>query len=160
MRFALTAAVWAVIAILISVTFSLRGSGTGSEHVTSSEKTYPVSFEITATFAVEKDPFALNIGEENKAFSILLDGRAVFSTEDGIKDREPFATEEFRIGAGKHELFINANPAQSGLANALRIRVLSSGNPLEDKTFWFQTGQAVNASLIFTLEEKDGKNEH
>lgn len=155
MRFALAAGVWAVILILLFTVFSSRNTPADSARTAEKEHSFSISFEITTTFAVEKDPFAVDLGEENHAFTLVLDGREIFSASEGISDRATFSTEETELTEGSHELFVSANPAETGLSNAVHIRVLSSGNPVSDETFWFSPGQSVTASHIFTLEERD-----
>ena len=160
MRFILTAAVWIVIMSAVSLLFSTRGSEAITKEVAQIDKTDIVAFEITTTFSVEKDPFALDLGTGGGAFEIILDGATIFSTEDGVKDRVTFLTDEQKISSGKHELFIKANPSSSDLSNSVRIRVLSDGNPVTDETFWFAPGQIINAAHLFNLEREDDKDEH
>lgn len=136
--------------------FSSRGGADDIQiKVAEKEKSVPVSFEITTTFSVEKDPFALDIGEDKGAFRVILDGETVYSTEEGIKDRVTFLTEEFILSSGKHELFIKANPpAEADLSNSVRVRVLAAGNPITDETLWFSPGQTVNAAYSFELKNE------
>lgn len=135
--------------------FSSRGADDIQIKVAEKEKSVPVSFEITTTFSVEKkDPFALDIGEDKGAFRVILDGETVYSTEEGIKDRVTFLTEEFILSSGKHELFIKANPAEADLSNSVRVRVLAAGNPITDETLWFSPGQTVNAAYSFELKNE------
>lgn len=160
MRFILTAVVWIIIMSAVTLLFSARGANSEAAQTEIIKLSYPVSFEVTTTFSVEKDPFALNIGEEKAAFSISLDGENVYSTEEGISDRVTFVTHEYNVAPGKHEVFIKANQSEKGLSHAVRVRVLVAGNPLSDETYWFSADQTINASHIFTLETKDEKNEH
>lgn len=160
MRFILTAAVWTVIIALLSLLFSARDGNIPSVQNKKVSVYTQVSFEITTTFAVEDDPFALSIGDEAAAFEMLLDGKTVFSKKEGIKDRESFETENFEVTKGTHELFIKANPSDNSISQAVRIRVLEHGNPLSEKTFWFTPGQIVNASYIFETSEEGGNDEH
>jgi len=159
MRFLLTAVVWVVIFGLISFIFSLRGAEKMAEQV-EKQAHIEVSFEITPTFAVEKDPFALDIGEDRGAFEIMLDGKTILSKTEGIKDRVSFTTDTYDLTEGKHELFIKANPSSTGISNAVRIKALVHGNPVSDETFWFEKDQVVNAAHIFELEIKGGQDEH
>ncbi|PLX71139.1 MAG: hypothetical protein C0602_02545 [Denitrovibrio sp.] len=160
MRFILTAAVWAVILALVSFVFSIRGMESGPIDKEVKEKHAEVSFEITATFSVEDDPFALNIGDKKSAFELVLDGQTVFSAEKGINDRVSFTTESFELSTGKHELFVKANPSDTRISQAVRVQVLLSGNPISSETYWFNPGQAVNAAHVFEVTEKGSQNEH
>ncbi|PLX68741.1 MAG: hypothetical protein C0603_06205 [Denitrovibrio sp.] len=160
MRFILTGIVWLVIVSAVSLLFSSRDSEVVVTKITKADKVTSVAFEITTTFSVEEDPFALDIGEEKGAFQVILDGATIFSTEDGVKDRITFTTDEYEISSGKHELFIKANPTTTELSNSVRIRVLSDGNPITDETMWFQPGQTINAAHIFELKGEGDHYEH
>lgn len=160
MRFILTGAVWAVILSAVFLVFSIRAPEVTAHTVDTDKGKTSVSFEITTTFGVEKDPFALDIGDEVSAFSLTLDGETIFSAQEGVHDRVPFVTVEAEIPYGQHELFVKANPSENGISQAVRIKVLNHGNTLNEETYWFQAGQTVNASHKFTIEEKDEKNEH
>jgi len=160
MRFVLTLSVWVVIITLVSVLFTSRGAVSITNEIKeTTENKLPVTIEITPTFAVEKDPFALDIGGAKGAFEVLLDGRTILSKTEGIHDREPVVTDSYMLETGSHEIFIKANPSSSEKSNAVRIRVLAAGNPLTDNTYWFDPGQTVNASEIFSLENKGGSHE-
>jgi len=156
-RFILTAAVWVVILSLVTFLFSVRGTTASVETAAQDQHKYSVSFEITPTFSVKEDPFALDIGDGSGVFSIILNGETVLSRSEGISDRVTFSAGSFTLERGKHEIFIRANPAASEKSNAVRLKILVSGNPVSDKTYWFPPGQAINASHIFTLE---GEEDH
>jgi hypothetical protein len=156
MRFILTALVWIVIPSLIFFVFTLRNHDMAELDDQTSIHA-KAAFEITATFTTEKDPFALDIGSDG-SFTVMLDGRTIFTAESGIKDRQAFRTEEFDITAGTHELFVKANPADTTLSNCVRIRAIVNGNPATDESYWFDPGQSVNASHIFSI--KGDTDEH
>ncbi|ADD68905.1 conserved hypothetical protein [Denitrovibrio acetiphilus DSM 12809] len=160
MRFVLTIAVWAVILSAVGFLFSARSDIDRVQEVNGSTNTYPVTFELTTTFSVEEDPFALQIDDTASPFILTLDGEVILSKKQGIKDREMFITEKYELKPGRHELFIKANPSDTSLNNAVHIRVLQNGNPINENTYWFTPGQTVNAAHSFTLETKDNKDEH
>jgi len=160
MRFILTAAVWIIIMTAILLLFSVRTPQSADEQVEIAQHNTSVSFEITTTFGVEQDPFALDIGEELSPFSIMLDGETIFSTDTELKDRVPFTTKEIPVSYGLHELFIKGNPSDTTISQAVRVVVLNHGNIVNEATYWFQSGQTVNASHTFMLEEKEENNEH
>lgn len=160
MRFILTGAVWLVILTVVFMLFSVRNPENTAHQIETERNKTAVSFEITTTFSVEKDPFALDIGGEVSAFTLVLDGETIFSAEEGVNDRVPFITIETEVPYGQHELFVKANPSEGGISQAVRIKVLNHGNILNEETYWFQSGQTVNASHIFNLEEKEENHDN
>ena len=111
--------------------------------------------EITPTFTVEKDPFALALDEEdsqNSGLEIRLNGRAI-DVEAGQIQRGKVirVTNNLALSRGRNEFYVKASPpmAETGLDHGVRIRLLDRGLPLVDQTFWSSGGAVVAGALSF-----------
>lgn len=158
MKFILTGAVWIIILSLVAITFNTRS--VESEVVDTSEhlNKHQVSIEVTTTFSTEKDPFSF--GESAGAFEIILNGETIYQTEDGIKDRIPFMTKPYELTDGLHEIFISGNPSDNTVSQAVRVVILVENNHFDEATYWFSSGESVNASHKFTLETEAQHDDH
>lgn len=118
--------------------------------------------ELTTTFSIEKDPFALDSDSEaTPSIELRLNGQLL-----------EFADEEFRRGIvqkinkipdlplGFNELFVSASPpiSEVTLDHGIRIRVLDGDHIIVDETIWASYGARVSGTVGFTLtaKEEDG----
>lgn len=124
------------------------------------------SVEITSTFSVEKDPFALDLddGSEN-AFSLKLGNRIILQTSDKIEAGIPFNTGKIEnINEGLNELYIEASPPVDNISkhNAVRVNVYQGDYLLADKTLWGSPGEKIAGTITFELsnEKEEGNHDH
>lgn len=157
MKFILTIAVWVVTAGIVFFFFAYRGTER-TEHVqTFAGEKREVTIDITTTFATAKDPFALDIGEKQRGFTVLLDGKKIYETDSGVTKGVPLELKAAGAADGTHEITVNASPVSDGGANAVRIRVLADGNVLSEDTQWFDDGQEIVAALRFETGKSNGQ---
>ncbi|MGE4319793.1 MAG: hypothetical protein AB7E96_12925 [Deferribacterales bacterium] len=159
MRFLLTLAVWTVTAAVVLTFFVFRNTPSGGHD--GALKIAPdrdISIEITTTFSTEKDPFALNISDEKqKAFTVALDGKAVYEADTGIEKGEPLILKAVNISDGQHEVMVTSAPVSGSGDNAVRIRAVLDGIVLSDSTDWFTDGQEIVSVIRFDTGNTDGK---
>jgi len=156
-RFLLAGCVWAVIITLVSLFFVTRG-GDKVKIVTNEPPAHEISLKITPTFQVAEDPFALD-SENIEPFTVRLGGKEIFSS-DSVTSMETIELDDIELKAGKHEVIIFASPSGDGLKKAVRIEVYLEGNPLSEKTVWFDSGETISASLIFKIGEDENDHSH
>jgi len=157
MKFLLTIAVWIVTACIVLFFFVYRGTQRTEADHTQFSAEREITMDITTTFATAKDPFALDIGEKTKGFSVLLDGKKIYETDSGISKGVPLELKAAHIADGKHEITVNASPVSDGGANAVRIRALENGIVISEETQWFDDGQDIVAALRFETGKNNGQ---
>ncbi len=125
------------------------------------------SLEITTTFAVEPDPFAIRTDDSAAAPALLvrLGDREILRKTDRMEGGFPLAADLPPLNPGNHEIWFEASPPleASGKSQAIRVRVLADGNPVTDKTFWSAPGGNVSDILRFAVEaprEKEVGHDH
>lgn len=132
-------------------------AGLPAFHYTQASEQY--SLELTPTFSLEKDPFALNT-DDSPAMVVTLGGKELLAL-DSAAAGEPVLLEEVRgLVKGMNEFFITATPsgAAASAAQALRVRLLQGGQPVADESYWTSHGLPVKAVFRVALEgaEKEG----
>jgi len=105
------------------------------------------ALEVTTTFPVEPDPFALQTGQgEAPALLMLLNGKEVLRRVDRVEAGVPIRVEPVAgLVQGRNEFYLEANPPL-GLANlsyAVRVRLLRDGQPVMERSAWSEPGSKV-----------------
>jgi hypothetical protein len=157
MKFILTIAVWIVTAGIVFFFFAYRGTERAGEAVASFAAEREITVEITTTFSTAEDPFALNIGEKSKGFTVLLDGKKIYETDSAVTKGVALVLKAEHVADGKHEVTVNASPVSDGGANAVRMRALENGNEITGDTQWFDDGQEIVAALRFETGKNNGQ---
>lgn len=110
------------------------------------------SVEVTPTFPVEADPFALRTDADrgDAGLVVLLNGRDLLRRSDGGEPGEVIRLDGvagFAVGA--NEVRVEAYPPEEpgDRRHFVQVRVLRNGAPLADDTFWSEGGAAVTGSL-------------
>jgi hypothetical protein len=122
------------------------------------------SLELTPTFSLEEDPFALKIGEgPDTSLEILLNGRPLKVPDEDLQRGRPFTITAIEgVLLGHNEIYIKASPpvAESSLDHAMRIRVLDQGVVLADYSLWSSEGELVSGTVGFDTKEKEAGHDH
>lgn len=118
---------------------------------------------ITPTFALESDPFALNIDDQTSQNLVLrINSHPLTVDTTAFKPNQPYQIQEApHLVEGLNEVAVQASPSvESGKAHALRIEVFQENNPIAETTIWSRDGAIVSGTLQFTLshEEHDHAN--
>jgi hypothetical protein len=112
------------------------------------------ALRITPSFIAEKDPFALDIDDDDGAalLTARLGGREIVSVTSAADARAEYVVEPLEgVRAGENEIYVYAaSPAdRHGTYNALRAVVTRDGLPVAEKTIWSAPGETVAGSVTF-----------
>ena len=155
MRFLLCLAIWVVfVGGLYAYTEQRDRSFTTKTAVATVEEkdAVRISIELTPTFSVEDDPFALQTQEQNAPFDLRLNGRAVDIANLPITRGQTLFIRDLEVALSDHnELFIKASPpvAESHLNHGIRLRLLNKDQVLADQTIWSSGGGLVSGTVPF-----------
>ena len=109
-------------------------------------ETAPVLLELTPTFSVEEDPFALKTDDTAGPVEIRINGSAVPNEDLQISRGQTLVIDNISAVSGKlNEVFIKASPpvSESSLDHGIRVRLLNRGSVLADETVWSSGGGLV-----------------
>lgn len=114
------------------------------------------ALEITSTFIVEPDPFAIQSNDQEKPSALLvrLGDLEIIRITDRMEAGTPIRVEPLRgLVIGDNEIYVEANPPlnQAGRSHALRMQVLKNGQAWKEKTFWSTPGGKVADTLRLIL---------
>lgn len=118
------------------------------------------TLEITPTFAVEPDPFALVVDDATAppALLVRLGAQEILRVTDRLEAGASLRLEPVTgLAAGINEIYLEASPPVDEIAKsyAVRMRLLRGGLMLADKTFWSSSGEKVSDILRFDLKDTD-----
>ncbi len=121
--------------------------------------------EITPTFSVEKDPFALDSGPQSDALLTLnLNGRGLDLPEGEVLRGKRIRISKLRgLQAGSNEIYVKASPpmAESMMDHGLRVRLLDREFVIVDNTVWGDRGALVSGTIRFRLtSHEDDDHDH
>lgn len=130
------------------------------------EKSY--ALEITPTFAVEPDPFALQTegGDLPPALLVRLGEKEILRETETLAAGLPIRVDPLEgLVVGINEIWFTASPplTASGQSQAIRLRVFEENQAIASQTFWSEPGGTVAGTLRFTIEEeaeKEGGHDH
>lgn len=157
MRFLLCLVIWVVFVGGLYAYTEQRDRGVVTETtVTKVEDNAAVriSIELTPTFSVEDDPFALQTQEPEAPFDLRLNGMAVDIANLPITRGQTLFIRDLEVALSDHnELFIKASPpvAESHLNHGIRLRLLIRDQVLADQTIWSSGGGLVSGTVPFKL---------
>jgi hypothetical protein len=126
----------------------------------------PYAMELTTTFNVEPDPFALtaNASEEPAGLVVQLQGNEILRKTREVETGAPIVLNVPGLVRGLNEFFVEANmPLESiGKSYALRLRLTQAGSPVAEETFWSEGENRITGILRVSLEndKQDGGPPH
>jgi hypothetical protein len=123
------------------------------------------SLELTPTFSVEEDPFALTLDEQKSLpLEVRVNGVLIDIGKQPIRRGETLHLEKVKhFTQGSNELHLKASPpvAEGGIDHGLRVRVVQAGAEIVDKTIWSSKGSLVSGTVSFRLETaKEEEHDH
>lgn len=157
MRFLLCIIIWVVFVggLYLYVEQRDRSFVTESVAVAAVEKSKQrISIELTPTFSVEDDPFALQTEAKKAPFDLSVNGIAVDIADLPINRGQTLFIRDLEVELGDHnEVFIKASPpvAESHMTHGIRLRLLGGDRVLVDQTIWSSGGGLVSGSVAFAL---------
>ncbi len=121
------------------------------------------SLEITPTFTLEKDPFALSLNEEESLVEVLVNGRSIQVNTEQSQAGQIMRVEHIAgLVEGANEIFIEASPPNSDSSSeyGLRLKVLEDTLPVAETTLWSNAGSLVSGSLHFDLTDTEDAHDN
>jgi hypothetical protein len=123
------------------------------------------TLEITPTFSVEKDPFALQSETDNTAMlELRLNGKHIDVPATGMRRGEVMRIRELPdLQVGFNEFYVSASPpiAENMFDHGMRVRLIDGSSVLLDDTIWAGRGALVSGTVNFTLAaEKDDPHDN
>jgi hypothetical protein len=120
--------------------------------------------EITTTFSMEPDPFALRTDDAAPpALVVKLNGMEVLRRTDRVESGDPIRLENLPgVMQGTNEVYLEANPPlekQSG-SYAVRVRLFRDQETLLDRSLWSEPGGRISSAVPVTVEAPKGPEEH
>ncbi len=119
------------------------------------------AIEITPTFSVEKDPFALTTSDSSAShLEIKLNGREIVIDAGEILRGKTIRHEDVDgVLAGYNEIYVAASPplAENTLEHGIRVKLFDESGLLVDQTVWAEQGALVSGTISFSrlLNEED-----
>lgn len=121
------------------------------------------TLQVTPTFSIEKDPFALQIEEDTASGAKLnLNGAPLPVTAENLQRGIPWTLEGVEgLVVGNNEIYVQASPplTESNLEHGVRVQLLESGTVIVDRTIWSNQGALVSGTIHFQLKE-DAHEDH
>lgn len=118
-----------------------------------------LSIEVTPTFTVEDDPFALKTEEQTGPFELRLNGIAVDLADLPISRGQTLFIRDLGFELADHnEVYVKASPpvSESSLTHGIRLRLSSHDRVLADETIWSSGGGLVSGTVSFSLNDTPG----
>jgi len=113
--------------------------------------------EITPSFTIEEDPFALaqdHGASSSPGFEVRLNGQALGVDKRPVERGKVIRiTKNLTLSQGANEFYVKASPpmAETGLEHGLRVRLLDRGIPVVDRTIWGGAGAVVAGTVSVSL---------
>ena len=111
--------------------------------------------EITPTFSVVEDPFALQSDADKTALlELRLNGQSLDAPAVDMRRGEVIRIRELTdLQVGFNEFYVSASPPidENMIDHGIRVRLLDGSNVLLDDTIWASRGAVVSGTINFTL---------
>jgi hypothetical protein len=166
LRFGLIIAVWIVIVGGLGAYMHQRDQSGAAPMVAvdieQAEDTYALI--ITTTFAVEPDPFAIQVDDKDKPPALLarLGNQEILKITDRLEAGTPMEINPLSgLSTGENELYLEANPpvGSTATSNAVKVQILHDGQPMSEKIFWSDPGSKVAGTFHFSISESEKEKE-
>lgn len=167
MRFLLIVVVWFVILGGLW-TYSRQGAeavGVPGEAVAEAAAAqHEYLLEITPTFTVEEDPFALKLDDaKTEGIEIRVNGQPVAIASAVVRRGVKMDAGRLEnLVAGRNEIYLSAAPPydESDREHGVRLVMTRDGNTVVDKTLWSSGGSLVSGTVNFELEAQGEGHDH
>ncbi len=120
------------------------------------------SLEITPTFSIAEDPFALQTDDTSESLlEIRLNGKKINIPDEQMSRGTVLRIEKISgVLAGFNEIYIKASPplTENMLDHGIRIRLLEEGAVVVDDTVWNTHGSLVSSTISFKMASMEEKN--
>lgn len=115
------------------------------------------SIELTPTFSVEKDPFALTTSDAAaSSVEVRLNGTPLILDSSDLKRGVTLRSEGVNgMLAGHNEIYVNASPpvSEDTLEHGIRVKLIQDRAVVADQTVWAEKGALVSGTVSFMYQE-------
>ena len=123
------------------------------------------AIEITPTFSVEEDPFALTTADTSPPpLKIKLNGSEIAVDANEILRGKTIRQENVEgVLSGHNEIYVSASPplAENTLEHGIRVKLFDEIDLLVDQTVWAAQGAIVSGTISFShLQTEEGNHDH
>lgn len=168
MRFLLTLAIWIVFIGGLYLYTAQRNATATIPQETADTAAAPkterkITIELTPTFSIEEDPFALKTDVQAQPLEVRVNGIPLPVKADDIGRGRTLIVSDVSLTEAEHnEVFVKASPpiAENSIEHGIRIRLLDSGKVLADRTVWSSGGGLVAGSVSFELTDGEAGHDH
>lgn len=120
------------------------------------------TLQVTPTFSIEKDPFALQTeGHTASGVELRLNGIPLAVTAENLQRGIPWELEQIEgLVTGNNEIYLQASPplTESNLEHGVRVQLLKTGAVIVDRTIWSNQGSLVSGTIHFQMKEEVHKD--
>jgi len=121
-----------------------------------------VTVEVTTTFPLEPDPFALHGSgsDDAPALVVRVNGRDVLRRTERVEAGSPIRVDSVSgLAQGKNEIYVEANPPldMAGKSQAVRVRVLQDSSVIADRSLWSDEANKIAAAFAVNIEAPQPK---
>ena len=151
MRFVYVILVWTVLVGGLELFLKQRNAYAPiTQYVPPAQAAGHYRLEVTTTFSIEPDPFALQIDTEEMppALLVRLAGKEILRVSDRLEQGATLHVDPLvGLREGNNEFFVRATPPteQAGRANALRLRLYREDTLLHEQTLWSTPPDSIAA---------------
>lgn len=123
------------------------------------------TLEVTPTFSIEADPFALTTSEgSNLPLEVKLNGEAINIDVPQVLRGQTIRHESLTgMLAGHNQIYVAASPplAENTLEHGIRVKLYEDTTLLVDQTVWAEQGALVAGTVSFNhLQNEEGSHDH
>ena len=168
MRFVLTISIWIIIVGGLWMYTSARDTGLKRQAggvlpvVDTVDETFVI--EITPTFGVEKDPFALQTGDmPEKGVELRLNGQPLDLGGETMAHGKVFRLSGVTgVNIGYNEVYLKASPpvVENDSEHGVRLKIVQGDTIIADETMWSSGGSLVSGTLSFIYEKLEAGHDH
>ena len=111
------------------------------------------SIEVTPTFSLEDDPFALTTSTTSgPLLEVKLNGMPIDIGQSEVQRGQVIRLESIDgVLQGHNEIYVSASPplSESGMEHGIRVKFFDKSSLLLDETVWAERGARVSGSVSY-----------
>jgi hypothetical protein len=156
MRPFLAAAIWIVLIGGLTLYMNVRDTAKPPAAFESRQASGTYSAELTTTFPLEVDPFALHDESEQAALLLMkLNGKVILKVTDQLDAGSSLTVDPLSgVQDGLNEFYVEASPPieASRKSYAIRIQLREDHRSVLDRTLWSEPGSRISATIQFRTD--------
>lgn len=162
MRIVLALLIWVVLAGGLALYMHNRSTVQSAPEMVLHAAHGEFAVEVTTTFPLEPDPFALRSdgNEDASALVVRVNGREVLRRTERVEPGAPIVVERITgLAQGDNEFYVEATPPLNmvGRSQAVRVRVLQDSSVIADHSLWSDQGNRIAAVFPVHIDRPETK---